>query len=65
MKEKIINLLGGYTKKDIAKYNANILNQFQLQGTSEMPFVAYDERICLVPAIEKAMDLLDNTNPQT
>lgn len=55
MKNKLIKLLGGYTRKDIAKYNAEILNQFQQQGTAEMPMIAYDERVCLIPAIEKAM----------
>lgn len=61
MKEIIIHLLGGYTIKDIGKHNANILNEFQNQGTAEMPFIAYDERICLVPAITKAMELLKQT----
>jgi len=58
MKYKIIKLLGGYTKEDIARYNADILNQFQLQGTADMPFIAYDERVCLIPAIEKAFETL-------
>lgn len=39
---------------EIAKHNARILNHFQLQGTPEMPMIAYDERVCLVPAIEAA-----------
>jgi len=60
MKNTIIHFLGGYTREDIGKYNAHILNEFQNQGTPEMPFVDYDERVCLVPAIKKAMDLLDN-----
>ncbi len=60
MKNKLIKLLGGYTMEDIAKHNANILNQFQLQGTAEMPMIAYDERVCLIPAMEKAMELLTN-----
>lgn len=60
MKEKIIKLLGGYTKEDISKYNAEILNQFQLQGTADIPMIAYDERVCLIPAIEKAMKLTIN-----
>ena len=55
MKNKLIKLLGGYTKEDIIKYNAEILNQFQQQGTAEMPMIAYDERVCLIPAIEEAM----------
>ena len=59
MKNKLIKLLGGYTKEDIAKYNAEILNQFQQQGTAEMPMIAYDERVCLIPAIEKAMAKLN------
>jgi len=58
MKNKIIHLLGGYTIKDIGKHNANILNEFQNQGTPDMPFIAYDERVCLIPAIEKAMERL-------
>ena len=41
-------------KKIIGKHNASILNQFQLQGTADMPMIAYDERVCLIPAIEKA-----------
>ncbi len=61
MKNKLIKLLGGYTLKDIGKHNANILNQFQQQGTPDMPIIAYDERVCLVPAIQKAMELLANT----
>lgn len=63
MRNKIIKLLGGYTIDDIAKHNANILNQFQLQGKPDMPFIAYDERVCLIPAIEKAMKLLTNLPP--
>lgn len=58
MKNKLIKILGGYTLKDIGKHNANILNQFQQQGTPDMPIIAYDERVCLVPAIKKAMELL-------
>jgi len=54
-------------KEIIGKHNARILNQFQLQGTSEMPFIAYDERVCLIPAMTKAteetMNLLSN-NPK-
>lgn len=38
----------------ISKHNARILNQFQLQGTKDMPMIAYDERVCLVPAMEIA-----------
>lgn len=59
MKNKLIKLLGGYTREDIGKYNANILNAFQSQGTSDMPIIAYDERVCLIPALEKAMNLLE------
>lgn len=58
MKNKLIKLLGGFTLEDIGKHNANILNEFQKQGTAEMPIIAYDERVCLIPAIEKAMELL-------
>jgi hypothetical protein len=61
MKNYIIKLLGGYTKKDIGKYNAIILNEFQKQGTPEMPIIAYDERVCLIPAINKALELLTPT----
>lgn len=61
MRNKLIKMLGGFTKEDISAYNASILNHFQLQGTPTMPLIAYDERICLIPAIEKAMnDLLNN-----
>ena len=43
------------TARDMMKcHNANILNEFQNQGTADMPFIAYDERVCLIPAIEKA-----------
>lgn len=59
MKNKIIKFLGGYTREDISKYNANILNEFQLQGKPDMPLIAYDERVCLIPAFEKALDLLN------
>lgn len=41
-------------KELIGKHNARILNNFQLQGTPEMPMVAYDERVCLIPAIDIA-----------
>lgn len=58
MKNKIIKWLGGYTMEDIGKYNASILNYFQQQGTKDMPFIAYDERVCLIPAIILAMDNL-------
>jgi len=65
MKKKIIKLLGGYTIEDITKYNVELLNQFQQQGTADMPIIAYDERVCLIPAIQKAMLRLEkygNTN---
>jgi len=58
MKEKIIHLLGGYTIKDICRYNAIILNEFQNQGTTDMPVIAYDEKVCLIPAIDYAMKSL-------
>ena len=35
----------------IGKFNAEILNNFQKQGTPEMPLIAYDERVCLIPAM--------------
>lgn len=38
----------------IGKHNARILNEFQLQGKPDLPMVAYDERVCLIPAIEIA-----------
>mgnify|MGYP001593251195 FL=1 len=38
----------------ISRHNARILNEFQLQGKPDMPMIAYDERICLIPAMEKA-----------
>lgn len=60
MKTRIIHFLGGYTKEDIGRHNANILNEFQLQGTADIPMIAYDERVCLIPAIKKAMELLNN-----
>lgn len=41
-------------KEIVGQHNARILNQFQLQGTADMPIIAYDERVCLVPAIEIA-----------
>ena len=41
-------------KKLIREHNARILNEFQLQGTADMPIIAYDERVCLKPAMEKA-----------
>ena len=41
-------------EKIISEHNARILNEFQLQGKPDMPFIAYDERICLIPAMEKA-----------
>lgn len=43
-------------KKIIGKHNARILNEFQLQGKPDMPLIAYDERICLIPAIIKATE---------
>lgn len=39
-------------KELIGKHNARILNNFQSQGTPEMPIIAYDERVCLIPAID-------------
>ncbi len=40
----------------ISKHNARILNEFQKQGKPDMPFIAYDERICLIPAMKIATD---------
>lgn len=56
----ISNLLAEQRKKAvervIGKHNARILNHFQLQSTSDMPMIAYDERVCLIPAIKKATE---------
>jgi len=65
MKNAVIKLLGGFTLEDISKYNACILNEFQKQGTSDMPFIAYDERVCLKPAIIKAMEYFTNPHQTT
>lgn len=43
-------------KEIISKHNARILNEFQQQGTPDMPFIAYDERVCLIPAMTKATE---------
>ncbi len=42
----------------IGKHNAKILNEFQMQGKPDMPFIAYDERACLIPAMTKACENL-------
>lgn len=49
----------------IGRHNARILNAFQLQGTIDMPMIAYDERVCLVPAIEIATKETLAALPQT
>lgn len=49
-----------WSKQLIGKHNARILNEFQKQGTTEMPFIAYDERVCLIPAIALAMKETDD-----
>lgn len=49
-----------WSKELIRKHNARILNEFQKQGTADMPFIAYDERICLIPAITIAMKETDD-----
>lgn len=49
-----------WSKQLIGKHNARILNEFQKQGTTEMPFIAYDERVCLIPAITIAMEETDD-----
>lgn len=41
-------------EKIISEHNARVLNEFQKQGTADMPLIAYDERVCLVPAIQIA-----------
>ena len=50
----------------LGKHNARILNYFQQQGTPDMPMIAYDERVCLIPAMNKAteetLSLLSNPN---
>lgn len=38
----------------IPQHNARILNEFQAQGKPDMPMIAYDVNVCLVPAIIKA-----------
>ena len=54
-------------KEIISSHNARIMNQFQLQGTPDMPIIAYDERVCLLPAITKAtvetLTLLQDNEP--
>ncbi len=44
------------TRSLIEKHNARILNEFQAQGTPNMPMIAYDERVCLIPAMTKATE---------
>jgi len=48
--------MAGKIEEVISKHNARILNEFQKQGTPDMPFIAYDERICLIPAMRIATD---------
>lgn len=43
-------------KKIISEHNARILNEFQLQGKPDMPLIAYDERVALIPAMKKATE---------
>ena len=45
-------------EKIICKHNANILNEFQLQAKPDLPLVWFDEKVVLIPAIEKAMESL-------
>ena len=59
MKNIIIKYLGGFTLEDISKHNAMILNEFQNQGKPDMPIIAYDERVCLIPAITRVMKSYD------
>lgn len=40
----------------INEHNGRILNEFQLQGTADMPIIAYDERVCLKPAMKIATE---------
>ena len=40
----------------VEKHNVRILNEFQLQGKPDMPMIAYDERVCLIPAMKKATE---------
>ena len=40
----------------IDTHNARILNEFQLRGKPDMPFVTYAERVCLVPAMKIATE---------
>lgn len=37
----------------IGRHNARILNQFQTEMKPDMPLIAYDERVALIPAITK------------
>ncbi len=51
----------GLVEKIISEHNARVLNEFQLQGKPDIPMIAYDERICLIPAMEIATkDTLQN-----
>ena len=38
----------------IGKHNAKILNEFQGQMKPDLPMICFDERVALIPAIEKA-----------
>jgi hypothetical protein len=49
-----------WIKQLVGKHNARILNEFQKQGTADMPLIAYDERVCLIPAIALAMKETDD-----
>lgn len=49
--EKSLEEQRGRFEKILGEHNNRILNEFQLQGKSDMPFIAYDERVCLVPAM--------------
>lgn len=44
----------GEMENVISKHNARILNEFQLKGKPALPFITYDERVCLIPAMEIA-----------
>lgn len=46
--------VSGEIKDILAKHNARILNEFQLQMKPDMPLVWFDERIVLIPAMDIA-----------
>lgn len=69
VREKLTSLTTKHkeeVKKVIGQHNARILNSFQLEMKPDMPMVCYDERIALIPAIEKATkETLQALSPTT